>query len=145
MKYSGMVGVTSRSFSKNLLLRRKLQEYFSEVKFNEDGHKLTGNDLVNFLTGCKQAIIGLEIIDEDLLCKLPNLKVICKMGSGVDNIAFKALKPRNIAFAHTPSVNKRSVSELVLGLIFILLRRLAMSHKTLAQGEIGRASCRERV
>src|SRR3990167_2628950 len=121
---TGLVAVTSRSFSTHPLLRQQLQKEYINVKFNESNEQLTGEKLVNFLQGAEKAIIGLELIDEILLAKLPDLKVICKMGTGIDKIDFKALNQYNVAFTHTPGVNKRSVSELVLALVFTLLRHL---------------------
>lgn len=132
--YPGLVAVSSRSFSKNKQLQRHLNAYFSEVRWNEAGIQLKGNALVDFLGGASYAIIGLEKIDEALLSKLPALKVICKMGTGVDKIDFTALERYGVAFAATPGLNKRSVSELVLGLMFTLLRKLSVVHAQVQQG-----------
>lgn len=129
-----LIAVTSRSFSKNLNLRKALSQHFNSIKFNETGVRLREQALVDFLSDVKGAIIGLEIIDEELLDKLPNLKAICKMGTGIDKIDLDALKRRNIAFSATPGVNKRSVSELVLALTFTLLRRLQPIYSIIQQG-----------
>src|SRR3990167_1171021 len=124
MNKQELVAVTSRSFSKHPVLRHRLQERFSQVKFNEEGIQLTGKALIDFLQGAKRAIIGLEIINEEMLSCLPDLKAVCKMGTGIDKIDIQALQRRQIAFTHTPGVNQRSVSELVLGMIFTLFRHL---------------------
>lgn len=129
------VAVSSRSFSQHPTLRHQLQQAFAAVKFNEEGKQLTGDELVQFLKGAEQAIIGLDVVDEALLSALPDLKVICKMGTGIDKVDLDALKQRKIVFTHTPGVNKRSVSELVLGLIFTLLRHLSTVHANLKQGQ----------
>lgn len=130
-----LVAVTSRSFSRNPILRQQLQARFSHVKFNEEGIKLTAKPLVEFLTGAQRAIIGLEVIDDALLDNLPELKAICKVGTGIDKIDLDALQRRKIAFSATPGLNKRSVSELVLGLIFTLQRHLSVIHTAVKQGE----------
>ena len=132
--YSELVAVTSRSFSRNPILRQRLLANFPQVRFNEEGIKLTEEYLVRFLTGAKYAIIGLEIINDSLLNELPDLKAICKMGAGIDKIDLEALKRRQIIFSSTPGANKRSVSELVLGLIFALLRHLLSIHAIVSQG-----------
>lgn len=129
-----LVVVTSRSFSKQPVLRERLQERFTQIKFNETGAKLTGNELIDFLKGAKRAIIGLEIIDENILSCLPDLKAICKMGTGIDKIDLEVLNRYQVAFTHTPGVNKRSVSELVLGLIFTHLRHLPKVNADIKQG-----------
>lgn len=135
MQKRELVAVTSRSFSKHPGLRQLLRERFTHVKFNESGEKLTGQSLIEFLSGAKRAIIGLEIIDESLLKKLPDLRAICKVGTGIDKVDLEVIKRYKVAFAHTPGVNKRSVSELVLGLIFTLTRHLPKVYYTLKQGE----------
>ena len=134
MSKKELVAVTSRSFSRSPILRQRLQEKFSNVKFNDDGIKLTTEPLIQFLMGAERAIIGLEVIDDTLLDNLPDLKVICKVGTGIDKIDLNALKRRKISFTATPGVNKRSVSELVLGLIFTLQRHLLTVHNALKQG-----------
>ena len=84
--------------------------------------------------GATCAIIGLEVIDDQLLDRLPDLRAICKMGTGVDKIDFDAISRRQIMFSATPGLNKRSVSELVLGLIFTLQRHLQTINTTVKQG-----------
>jgi len=134
MNNSELVAVTSRSFSKHSVLRARLKERFSRIKFNEEGIKLTDKALIDFLRGATRAIIGLEIIDDSVLNCLPDLKAICKMGTGIDKIDLEALKRHQVAFTHTPGVNKRSVSELVLGLIFTLFRHLPKVNADVSQG-----------
>ena len=134
MSYSELVAVTSRSFSRHIVLRKKLQEHFSNIRFNDKGIQLTGEALSRFLVGATCAIIGLEVIDDQLLDRLPDLRAICKMGTGVDKIDFDAISRRQIMFSATPGLNKRSVSELVLGLIFTLQRHLQTINTTVKQG-----------
>ncbi len=130
-----LVAVTSRSFSKNNILRQRLREKFTNVKFNDAGIKLADEALIKFLHGATHAIIGLEVIDDKLLDYLPDLKVICKMGTGIDKIDLNALERRGIGFAATPGLNKRSVSELVLGLIFTIQRHLHIVYEKIKKGQ----------
>ena len=60
------VAVCSRSFSRHQTLRNGLLERYQNVTFNDDGLKLSGDSLVDFLSGHDKAIIGLETIDERL-------------------------------------------------------------------------------
>lgn len=131
---NALVAVSSRSFSKNLKLREALSAHFDNVQFNDLGVSLVGQKLIEFLSKATFAIIGLEIIDDDLLSKLPHLKAICKMGTGVDKIDFLALARRQVSFSATPGVNKRSVSELVLGMIINIKRHLLQVQNDVKQG-----------
>ena len=128
------VAVTSRSFSRNNILRKELLNKYKNVKFNDDGLKLYGDVLVDFLQGCHKAITALEVIDDDLLRRLPNLKVISKYGVGVDMIDMQALKKYGVKFGWTGGVNKRSVSELVISFSIALLRHVPGAHRGVLSG-----------
>ncbi|MBL6989649.1 MAG: phosphoglycerate dehydrogenase [Bacteriovoracaceae bacterium] len=122
MKYD--VAVTSRSFSKNEYLRSLLLKKYKNVKFNDAGKSLKGDDLAQFLKDTDKAIVALEVIDQELLSKLPNLKILSKYGVGLNNIDPQALIDNNIKIGHTPGVNKRAVSELTLAMMIALLRNI---------------------
>jgi D-3-phosphoglycerate dehydrogenase len=122
MNKSSKVAVCSRSFSKNTILRKELQERYSNTTFNDDGLKLEGNSLIDFLQGHDKAIIALEEINESILKKLPELKVISKYGVGLDMIDTQAMKTYGKKLGWLGGVNRRSVSELVISFAISLLR-----------------------
>ncbi len=129
------IAVTSRSFSKNEFLRKKLLEVDSNVKFNDSNSTLKDDELVNFLKGCDKAITSMEIIDEKLLSKLPALKKISKFGVGIDMIDTIALKKKGIKLNYFPGTNKRSVSELVISLSTLLLRKAPIMNADMKEGK----------
>ena len=57
------VAVTSRSFSKHLGLREELLNKYPETDFNDFGESLSGQRLVEFLSGHTKAITALETMD----------------------------------------------------------------------------------
>ena len=128
------VAVTSRSFSRNNILRKELLQQYKNVKFNDDGLKLQDDALVSFLKGHQKAIIALERINEDLLNKLPGLKVISKYGVGLDMIDMQAMHKHNMKLGWTGGVNRRSVSELVISLTIALLRHVLVSKREVLSG-----------
>jgi D-3-phosphoglycerate dehydrogenase len=128
------VAVTSRSFSKNPVLRRELLARYSNVTFNDQGLSLSDEALVEFLRGHDKAIIALEKITDGLLARLPEIKVISKYGVGIDNVDVEALKRRSVRLGWKGGVNRRSVSELVVATAIILLRRLYESNQEVRQG-----------
>jgi len=123
------IAVCSRSFSKNKVLRRELLEKYDNVYFNDDGLALTGETLIAFLHGATHAIIALEKIDDNLLSRLPELKVISKYGVGLDMIDIKSIKRHNVRLGWTGGVNRRSVSELVISFAISLLRHVPESYR----------------
>ena len=129
------VAVASRSFSKHPILRSKVLESYPDAKFNDKGLSLSGNSLVEFLSGYEKAITALEVIDDSILSKLPNLKVIGKYGVGLDMIDLHAMKDRGVKLGWTGGVNKRSVSELVISFSVYLLHRVAFANAEVRNGE----------
>ena len=134
LKNKNKVVVTSRSFSRHPLLRQKLLSHYDFVTFNEEGRCLEGDELLAFLAGHDRAIIALEKINDQLLNKLPELKIISKFGVGLDSIDLEAVNKRNIRLSYTKGVNKRSVAELTLLFMLSLLRHTVSLNLKLRQG-----------
>ena len=119
-----------KSFSRNKILKKEILSNYSNVKFNEDGISLHGEKLITFLADAEKVVIGLEKLDNEILSKLPKLKVVSKYGVGIDTIDLKALNKFGIKLGWTSGVNKRSVSELVIS------SSIALLHKTTRNSEI---------
>jgi phosphoglycerate dehydrogenase-like enzyme len=131
----GELAVTSRSFSRNTILRKEVLKIYPDAKFNDDGLSLNGDNLVNFLKGYKKAITALETIDYSILSRLPELKVIGKYGVGLDMINLEAMDEFNVKLGWTGGVNKRSVSELVISFAISLMHRAVFAHAEVKKGE----------
>lgn len=132
---SGMIAVASRSFSQNSFLKNQLTEKYNNVKFNEAGTALRGEELIAFLKGAEKAIVALEKIDASIVKDLPELKVISKYGVGLDNISFADLDKYNIQLAWQGGVNRRSVAELALNFILGCVRGSFHSHHEVQKGQ----------
>jgi D-3-phosphoglycerate dehydrogenase len=128
------IAVCSRSFSRNLILREELLEIYTQVRFNDEGIQLEGAKLIDFLKGHSKAIIGLEKMTDDILSKLPELKVVGKFGVGLDTIDLGAMTKYGKRLGWTPGTNKRAVSELVISLAISLLRHIPSSHQGVLSG-----------
>jgi len=127
--------VTSRSFSKHPLLRKEVLNRYPDAKFNDEGLSLQGDSLVKFLSGYEKAITALEIIDESILSKLPDLRVIGKYGVGLDMIDLQAMNKYGVKLGWTGGVNKRSVSELVVSFAISLLHRIVFANTEVRNGK----------
>lgn len=128
------VAVASRSFSRHPVLRAELLSRYRDVRFNDAGASLGGDDLRRFLDGCARAIIALERIDASLLASLPALRVISKYGVGLDMLDLDAMERYNVALGWTPGVNRRSVAELVVAFAIALLHRVPEATAVLRDG-----------
>ena len=96
------------------MLRTELLARYAQVTFNDAGLELAGDSLVDYLSGHDKAITGLEIIDDYLLSRLPELQVIGKYGVGLDMIDLNAMSRHGKRLGWTGGVNRRSVSEMVI-------------------------------
>jgi len=131
----GSVAITSRSFSKHPILRDEVLKRYPDAKFNDAGLSLNGNSLIEFLQGYEKAITALEVIDDSILSHLPNLKVISKVGVGLDMIDLHALKKYGVKLDWSGGVNKRSVSELVVSFAIALLHRAVFANSEVKKGK----------
>jgi len=129
------VAITSRSFSKNPILRKEILKLYPDAKFNDEGLKLNGSSLIEFLYDYEKAITALETINDSILSKLPNLKSISKYGVGLDMIDLHAMKNNNVKLGWKGGVNKRSVSELVVSFSILLLHRAVFANSEVINGK----------
>jgi len=134
VRTAGRIAVTSRSFSKNPVLREELLHLYSDVTFNDAGASLEGADLLSFLQGHEKAIVALERIDADLVSRLPELQVISKYGVGLDNIDADALARHGKRLGWRGGVNKRSVAELALSFMIALLHHVPQAAAEIRSG-----------
>jgi phosphoglycerate dehydrogenase-like enzyme len=129
------IKVTSPSFSQNPLLRQELLARFPDAQLNEAGKRLSGADLIAFLSDADGAIIGLERIDGAVLDACPNLQIVSKYGVGLDNIDVAACRQRDVAVGWTGGVNRRSVAELALSFMLGLCRNVFQTSTLLRGGQ----------
>ncbi len=137
------IAVASRSFSRHPVLRRELLARYPDASFNDSGRILAGDELAHFLAGHERAIIALERVDDALLARLPGLSVISKYGVGVDSLDLDAMVKRGVRLGWTGGVNRRAVSELVVGFAIALLRRQPLVSEQLRQGQWGQVVGRQ--
>jgi len=81
---------------------------------------------------------GLEVYDKEIFDICPNLKVISRIGSGVDNVDLEEARKRGIAVLNTPDEPVQAVAELVIGQMINLLRGLTKNPFPLHSKKIGR-------
>ena len=116
------IAVPVRSFSNAEILRRELLENFPGAAFNDTGKPLKGDDLVRFLDGMDGAVIGLEPINDEVLDRLPDLKIVAKYGVGMDGVDTEACARHGVEVGWTGGVNRLGVAEMVLCFMIGLMR-----------------------
>ena len=128
------VAVASPSFCEHPKLRAELLARYPDAKLNPDLRVLAGPELVAFLAGADVAVVALEHMTAEVIDALPELKVIAKLGTGVDSLDAAAMARRGIRLGWKPGANAASVAELVISLALIGLKRIGPLHDAAAQG-----------
>ena len=93
-----------------------------------------------------------EFIDEALLSRLPNLRIISSFGVGYDHIDALAAARRGIVVTHTPDVLTEEVADTAIGLLLCTVRELPQAERYVRAGKwladnypLSRATLRNRT
>jgi len=131
------VAVPAISFGQHPGLVKLLLERYPESKVNTEGiaHYRSEQQTIDYLTGYDAAIVSFEPINDRVLAALPELKVVAKLGVGLDKIDPAAMKRRGVRLGWTPGVNKRSVAELALCMALAGLRHVVDLNAAMRRAE----------
>jgi D-3-phosphoglycerate dehydrogenase / 2-oxoglutarate reductase len=120
---------------KNSLPLELLQQCDVDFLINPLGKKLTEDELSEMITDFDVLIAGTEQITEKVMSNAPKLKMISRVGIGLDSVDLHAAKQREIKVSYTPDAPAPAVAELTIGLMISLLRSVQVSNSQLHSGE----------
>lgn len=132
---SNKVLVSTSSFGKvsNEPIEQLLSAGYNIVK-NPYGRTLTKKEVIELASDCIGVVAGLEPWDSEVISSCKNLKVISRVGVGMDNVNIEFAKKAGISVSNTPYGPTRAVSEITLALTLSLLRKIPQSHHELKTG-----------
>lgn len=104
------------------------------MALNPYRRKLKPDELIRLAKDSIGLIAGTELISEAVLSKLPLLRVVSRCGTGMDNIDTAATKKLAIKVFNTPDAPTQAVSELTVGLMLSLLRKIGQSNASIRVG-----------
>lgn len=91
--------------------------------------------LVSAVGDCGGLIVRNQTaVDRELIAASPSLRVVGRLGAGLDNLDLEALRERSIEVVHGAGLNARAVAEYVIGAALVLARRLALSDREVRAG-----------
>ena len=90
--------------------------------------------LFRLLPECDVLWHVLQRCSAEMIAAAPRLKLIQKIGVGVNTIDLEAAKQRGIPVCNLPGTNARAVAELTLGLMLSVLRRIPAFDRGLRAG-----------
>lgn len=79
-----------------------------------------------------QLTLDAKTLDE----RFPNLKVIGKVGTGLDNVDIPAATKRGIIVCNTPGANSQAVADLTLGLMLAVCRKIPTGYQVANAGKV---------
>ncbi|MCT7378141.1 NAD(P)-dependent oxidoreductase [Chelativorans salis] len=131
------VAVPAIAFAQHPGLVERLLALYPDAKVNtEGGIYYRGEDeTIDYLAGCEAAIISFEKITDRVLRALPDLRVVSKLGVGLDQIDPIAMRRHGVRLGWTPGVNKRAVAELALCLAMAVLRQVLPCNLSMRAGD----------
>ncbi len=106
-----------------------------DFETNPYERKLTEDDLVALVGDVEYLIAGTEPITERVMDAGPNLKLISRVGVGLDSVDLCAAQARGIQVAYTPEAPAPAVAELTIGLMLSLLRGVHVANARMHRGE----------
>lgn len=88
----------------------------------------TEDQMINAIRGRKILIVGIEPVTKKVIEHSPELRIIAKHGSGVDNIDLEAAKSKNIIVVNVSGANRHAVADYVIGLMLSTSRGISKSY-----------------
>jgi D-3-phosphoglycerate dehydrogenase len=102
-----------------------LKEKGYDLKINSSGRRLEGSELTEFIKNSDGVLAGTEKYTKDVLDETRRIKVISRIGIGIDNIDLDFARSKAIDVVNTPESPATAVAEHTMALIFSSLKRIA--------------------
>jgi D-3-phosphoglycerate dehydrogenase / 2-oxoglutarate reductase len=93
-----------------------------EAVLNPLGRRPTEPELCDLVRDADVFIAGTEQITDRVMASAPALRIISRVGIGLDNVDLAAARRRGIVVCYTPDAPAPAVAELTVGLMLSLLR-----------------------
>ena len=123
---------------KNSLPIELLNGIGANFVMNPIGRKLKEEELADLIGDFDILIAGTEPITAKVLSRAHKLKLISRVGIGLDNVDLLETQKRGILVSYTPDAPAPAVAELTIGLMLSLLRNIHLANKKMHEGEWNR-------
>lgn len=120
---------------KNRLPLELLEAAGVEYLINPVGRKLKEDELAEMVTDFDVLIAGTEPITDKVMGRASRLKLISRVGIGLDSVDLLAAERRGIQVSYTPDAPAPAVAELTIGFMLTLLRSVHVANAQMHRGE----------
>ncbi len=131
------VAAPSLSFGQHPGLVEKLRAKYPSARINTEGKliHLNEDELIEYLKGYEAALVSLEWITDRVLASLPELRVVVKLGVGLDKIDQHAMRKNGVRLGWKAGVNALSVAELTVCTAIMALRHVLSRNLMMREGK----------
>ena len=105
-----------------------------ELVYNPQRRRLKPDDVTELLCDIDGVVAGTEPYNSDTLRNANRLKVISRVGVGLDNMDLVYCRENNIQVTYTPNAPSQAVAELTVSNILNLLRHIHQSDRSVRAG-----------
>ena len=120
---------------KNRLPLEQLEAAGIDYLINPIGRKLKEDELAQMVKNFDVLIAGTEPISDKVMEQAKRLKLISRVGIGLDSVDLLAAERRGIKVCYTPDAPAPAVAELTIGLMLSLLRSVHVVNTQMHRGE----------
>jgi D-3-phosphoglycerate dehydrogenase / 2-oxoglutarate reductase len=120
---------------KNSLPIDLLEKNNIDYLINPLNRKLTEEELIEMVVDFDVIIAGTEPITKKVMKAASNLKMISRVGIGLDSVDLLEAEKKGIIVSYTPDAPAPAVSELTIGLMLATLRSVQMSNMDMHNGK----------
>ena len=121
--------------NKNPLPLELLERNNIEYLINPLNKKLTEDELADMVTDFDVIIAGTEPITKKVMDRSTNLKMISRVGIGLDSVDLLEASKQGITVSYTPDAPAPAVAELTIGLMLTMLRSVQISNMEMHNGK----------
>ena len=106
-----------------------------ECVLNPYGRCLSEEELIALMPNVDALVAGTEPITSRVFDSAPRLRIISRVGVGLDNVDLLAARLRNLAVAYTPEAPCNAVAEITVGLMLCLARGIHQANNLAHAGQ----------
>jgi D-3-phosphoglycerate dehydrogenase len=111
-----------------------LERHGIDYTLNPYGRTLKPSEVAELAEDHIGIIAGTEELSRAILLQLPSLKVISRVGVGIDNVDLDTCKQLNIRVRNTPNSVTQAVAELTVGFIIDISRGISLMSQQMHSG-----------
>ena len=105
-----------------------------EYNINPLGRKVTERELAELIVDFDLLIAGTELVTNDVMAQAQKLKLISRVGVGLESVDLLAAQRRGIQVCYTPDAPAPAVAEFTIGLMLAVLRQVPLANAQMQRG-----------